>query len=148
GPLRERARRVLAREVLAPDAGPEDDSATVPGRDEMLGAMLDAVCRPGRGGWVETADWFWLVVHVPDLRAAALRLAEAPHPHAHVPAVRLLCDTRDDDPAVRQALVAFLELGTGRAREVRQQAADWLARHGSARAVLPLLLQRKPSAEP
>ncbi len=123
-------------------------------RDEAgaLEATVAALCEPGPAGWFAASDWRWLSTvagRFGEVLAICLRLAESPHPHAYEPAVMEL--TRREDFAnvrIQQALLAFLECGTGRMRDLRVQAAQWLYKSAAWQPALPILLQAEPAEPP
>src|SRR5262249_30236582 len=112
------------------------------GRQDLLGAVLDATCADSGESWFRPAHWQGLLdAGVPE-KQLALRLAAAPPPHAYSPAVRWLLGRQRLTEEARQALAAFLDTGTGRMRELRVLAARRLHRHRDQTG-FPLLLQNE-----
>jgi hypothetical protein len=116
------------------------------GEQAFLTAMLDAACRDTPTAWFRPADWQRLRDVGVTERDLALGLAVSPQPHAYGPAVRWLTNLGEFDAAARDALVAFLEMGTERLKDHRLRAAAWLHRHGD-HAAFALLLQNECMAE-
>jgi Mg-chelatase subunit ChlD len=122
------------------------------GERGLLPVFLDALTRPGPTGWFTAEDWNWLIhtglEEAPQIEVER-RLAVSPHPHAYDPAVMGLTRTEIyADVETQTALIAFLECGTERMRELRVQAAGWLSKAGVGAAVLPLLLQADVAEPP
>jgi hypothetical protein len=119
---------------------------------DRLPALIGALIESGPTDWFTAEDWQWL------LRAAdgkidqielERRLATSPHSHAYDPAVMGLMRTETyTDIETQRALIAFLECGTERMRELRVRAADWLYKSGAWERALPVLLQADSAEEP
>lgn len=125
------------------------------GRADVLPVLTAALNEEGPTDWFTATDWHWLLnvgsMGPPHLDVC-MRLATSPHPHVYDPAI--MCLMRDGSFSsieIQNALIAFLECGTGRMRELRVQAADWLYKAGNWQPILPILLQADttdPNARP
>lgn len=150
GPIWPALRRLTANAQALPEVRFRVGRALPDAADEILPDLFDAACRPGPAGWFTEDDHDWL------RERAALppedfsrRLICSPHVYAYRPAVTYLTTiTLDDEEAGRRALLDFLELGTGRMREMRLEAATWLYHKGEREAVLPILFGVEPQTEP
>ncbi|MCI0464965.1 MAG: hypothetical protein L0Z62_49215 [Gemmataceae bacterium] len=112
------------------------------GSKKLLGAVFDAACADSPELWFRPEHCKALLDAGVEKKQLALRLAVSLHPHAYTPAVKYLVERTRLTREVRAALLAFLETGTGRLRDLRLEAARWLHRHGD-RAGFPLLLQNE-----
>ncbi len=107
--------------------------------------LFAAVCEEASAPWFTAAHWDALLAAGISVRQAAVGLAASPHPLVYTRAVEYLFTT----PLVsstRHALLAFLEAGTERTRDLRVRAAEKLA--GKCDEVLPLLLQEEGRGYP
>jgi hypothetical protein len=152
GEARQRVRAALHDPAVAPENRYRiAEEFFFRGERELRPVFLDALNRPEPIGWFTAEDWNWLIhtglEETPQIEIER-RLAVSPHPHAYDPAVMGLTRTElYTDVETQQALIAFLECGTWRMRELRVRAADWLHKAGAGAAVLPILLQAD-AAEP
>jgi hypothetical protein len=115
------------------------------GERRLLDRVLAACTEEGES-WFRPEHWRELLDLGVSERALSLRLAVSPQPHAYARAVRHLTATPTPDAETRQALLAFLETGTRRLRELRVQAATALHAAGDASG-FPLLLQNEDGAQ-
>jgi hypothetical protein len=164
------ARRGLEALVLGEAAWPESrflvglelltlEGELVNSPSAILSAVLDTACRETDPAWFTPEDWRRLADQNVSELELALRLAGSAQPHAYGLAVRHLTETPVPyGPQVRQALLTFLEAGTGRWAGLRAQAALALQRYGDYSAfpilvhqavriadVSPPLLERAPA---
>lgn len=120
------------------------------GEQGLYPELIRLATIPSPTGWFEAGDFQYLkaAVAIVGERPLAVPLSQSPHPHAYEPAVRRLCEELTYDAEIREALIRFLELGTGRFRELRLQVAEKLYQNGDIVTVMPLLLQRSPETPP
>ena len=123
------------------------------GRDDVLPALIEILSQPGPTGWFEATDWQWLLNFARGLGWEDLQLekqlATSPHAHVYDPAIMgLMRGENYSSLEIQNALIAFLECGTERMRELRVQAANWLYKSGNWHPILPLLLQAEITEPP
>jgi hypothetical protein len=100
------------------------------GEKAFLETALDAVCAPAVRQWFRADDWKALGTLCLDEKTRAIRLAVSAQPLAYTPAVEWLTAQKAPSVDVTTALVAFLECGTERLRELRLRAAGWMHGYG------------------
>ncbi len=152
GPHAGRSLALLPAEALTPrQRFRMDISLAARHGQDVTPRLLEAACDPATAAWLRQDDWDLLAAQPADVLAPhAARLALCPHPFAYGLGVANLTRTSRQNPAVEQALRAFLEAGDDRNHAVRVEAARWLRRHGKKtepRVLLPILLQ-EPQEKP
>lgn len=147
-------RPALRRFVACPDADAEARFRvgralwTIDDHD-LFEDCLKALCASSPKDWFTIEDLAWVGLWTEaTFRDLYLRLIYSTQTHAHGAAVVHLVSLPGPDADVYQALLDFLEHGTGRMRDWRLQAAEWLYRQGERDVVLPLLLSKTPKSDP
>ena len=107
----------------------------------MAEIAIAAASAPARAGdsWFGADDYEALARHV-EPEALALALIDSPHHRAYRPAFANLI-AAEPTPAIREALIRFLEAGTDRPIGMRRTAARTLLATWSDPAGMPVVLE-------
>ena len=109
------------------------------GEEGFVEPAIAAVVEPAPTLWFRRQDWDLIVLRSGSIRACALALAAAVHPHAYREAVVWLLEQPRDN-AIADALRAFLHQGIERPNYLRRSAALRLLDLGEQN-VLPLIVE-------
>lgn len=112
------------------------------GEREALPRLLDAACQEGEPSWFRPEDWQRLLGLGVPVDQMATALAVSPQPYAYGAAIEHFLSLKKLEPPSAAVLLAFLEVGTERRRDLRLRAARRLHEAGN-HAAFPLLLNQE-----